>query len=655
MAGPGRRSLLAVSVIAAGLVAARYSTATLPTTHRHQHATAAAALAAAVQTPAGTPLRVPSVDVGVSTLTARAAAQAAAAKGSPVFHDFRFSDRLVESRIGFVHRITDDAGLFYNPSHYDHGNGVAAADVDGDGLEDLYFANQLGGNELWKGGGDGTFRNMTSEAGVALADRISVAASFADVDNDGDADLFVTTVRGGNVLFLNDGKGRFTDVSKDAGVDYVGHSSGSVFFDYDRDGLLDLYVANVGRYTGEKQGRGGAFVALADAFSGHLFPDRSEQSRLYRNVGKGRFQDVTRDAGLGPTGWNGDAGVGDLNGDGYPDIYALNMQGGDRYFENVKGRTFVDATATRFPRTPWGSMGVKIFDVDGDARQDVLVTDMHSDMSVQVDPDKEQQKAAIQWNEQFLAGTMDQFIFGNALFRGLADGRFEERSDRAGVENYWPWGPSVGDLNADGWPDVFIASSMNFPFRYGVNSVLLNDRGQAFLDSAFVLGVEPRRDGQTDTPWFEIPCGVPNSPCQGRDGTMEVRATLGSRSSVMLDVDRDGDLDIVTSEFNSAPQVLVSTLSERKRIQWIGVRLVGTRSNRDGLGATVRIVAGGRTQTAWHDGKSGYLSQSALPLYFGLGEARTIDRIDVDWPSGTRQRLDGPLTANSVLRVTEPD
>lgn len=626
-----------------------------PALHSHTHAGGTTALAAAAQTAEpGATLRVPSVDVGADTLKARGAAQLAAAKDYTPFHDFRFTDRVVESRIAFVHRIVDDAGLFYNPSHYDHGNGLAAADVDGDSIDDLYFVNQLGGNELWKGGGDGTFRNMTAEAGVALADRVSVAASFADADNDGDADLFVTTVRGGNALFENDGKGHFRDVSKAAGVDHVGHSSGAVFFDYDRDGLLDLYVSNVGRYTTEMRGRGGAFTAFADAFSGHLFPDRTERGILYRNLGKLRFQDVTSAVGLGPTGWNGDAGVADLNGDGYLDLYALNMQGGDRFFENVKGERFVDATAQHFPRTPWGSMGIKFFDADGDGRQDLLITDMHSDMSVQVSPDQEKRKASIQWNEAFLVGRLDQFIFGNALFHRLANGQFEERSDAAGVENYWPWGPSVGDLNADGWPDVFIASSMNFPFRYGVNSLLLNDRGQRFLDSEFVLGVEPRRDGRTDTPWFDVPCGVPGSPCQGRQGTMSVRAALGSRSSVFLDIDRDGDLDIVTSDLNSGPQVLVSSLAAQRAVRWLGVRLVGTRSNRDGLGAVVRVVAGGRTQTAWHDGKSGYLSQSAVPLYFGLGDASTIDRIEVDWPSGRRQRITAP-TPNTIVRLTESE
>ncbi|HEV8118681.1 MAG TPA: VCBS repeat-containing protein, partial [Thermoanaerobaculia bacterium] len=147
----------------------------------------------------------PDPDEGAAALEERRKAQLAAAGEIRVFHDFHFQDRVKESGITFVHRIVDDAGKTYKAVHYDHGNGIAVADVDGDGLPDIYFVNQLGGNELWKNLGNGRFRNITKEAGVALADRVSVAASFADFDNDGDEDLFVTTVRGGNVLFENDG------------------------------------------------------------------------------------------------------------------------------------------------------------------------------------------------------------------------------------------------------------------------------------------------------------------------------------------------------------------------------------------------------------------------------------------------------------------
>src|SRR5687767_5140159 len=231
----------------------------------------------------------PPVDPGVASLPGRRDAQVAAAKSWKVFHDFRFTDRQPESGITFKHEIVDDAGRTYKAVHYDHGNGLLVADVDGDGLLDLYFISQLGDNELWKNVGGGKFKDVTAEAGVAMPDRISVAGAFADMDNDGDADLYVTTVRKGNVLYENDGKGKFKDVTAQSGLGYVGHSSGSVFFDYDRDGLLDVFLVNVGKYTIEEVGRGGFYVGRTDAFSSDQFPDRTELSRLYRNTGKLRF------------------------------------------------------------------------------------------------------------------------------------------------------------------------------------------------------------------------------------------------------------------------------------------------------------------------------------------------------------------------------
>ena len=576
-----------------------------------------------------------------------------------VFYQFQFSDKLKESGIKFVNHIVDDAGKDYHLAHYDHGNGLAVADVDGDGLYDIYFVSQTGGNELWKNLGGGKFKNITAEAGVGVPGRISVTASFADIDNDGDPDLFVTTVRGGDILFENDGHGHFRDITKESGIDVVAHSSGAVFFDYDRDGLLDLLVTNVGKYTSDQKGPQGEYIALPDAFAGHMFPERYEFPVLYKNLGHNRFKNVTAESGLKPVGWGGDATFADLNGDGWPQVYVLNMMGANHFFENNAGK-FSEQTKKYFPRTSWGAMGVKFFDYDNDGRMDLFVTDMHSDMWSDAAVEDEKKKALHPESESFLMGPRDSFVFGNSLYHNLGNNKFEEVSDRMGAENYWPWGPSIGDVNADGWDDIFIASSMNFPFKYGVNSMLLNNRGAKFLDAEFILGIEPRRDGQTHTPWFEIDCSQPGDPkaytqrpCKGQTGKITVMAPLGSRSAAIFDLDNDGDLDIVTNEFNSAPQILVSNLSERTAIHWLKVKLTGTASNRDGLGATVHVTAGGRTLTKYNDGKSGYLSQSSLPLYFGLGDAQKIDRVEVLWPSGRKQTLTENLRANNVLQITE--
>jgi hypothetical protein len=610
-------------------------------------------------------VRYPDPDIGADALPARQKAQMATVGRFKVFHDFQFTDKIKESGITFVHHAVDDATKSFMPTHYDHGNGIVVADVDGDGLYDIYFVNQVGGNELWKNLGGGKFQNITREAGVALSDRISVAAAFADIDNDGAQDLFVTTVRGGNALFENDGHGHFKDITKEAGLDLVAHSSGAFFFDYDNDGLLDLLVCNVGRYTSDQKGPNGEYVGLPDAFLGHLHPDRFEYPVLYKNMGHNRFKDVTAEVNLYPVGWCGDATFADLNNDGRPDLFLLNMAGSSHYYENSGGQKFVDKTPQYFPKTPYGSMGTILLDYDNDGRPDLFITDMHSDMFQEVGPEAEKLKSAPHPPERMLGGPADRFIFGNALFHNLGDGKFEEVSDRMGVENYWPWGPSVGDLNADGWQDIFIPSGMGFPFRYGINSLLLNNRGEEFLDAEFLLGAEPRRDGRTHTPWFELDCSrrVPESlifhmhgtdPCKGRSGRIVVSGTLSSRSAAIFDLDNDGDLDIVTNDFNSEPQVLISDLAQRKAIHWLKVQLIGTASNRNGLGATVRVHAGGNIFTRYNDGKSGYLSQSVLPLYFGLGDTEKIDRVEVAWPSGRKQALTDGLHPNQTLQISEP-
>ena len=610
-------------------------------------------------------------------LLARREQQIAGAAGSPTFHDFTFTDRLAASGITFENRIVDDAGKDYKKVHYDHGTGIAVADVDGDGWLDLYFVSQLGTSELWRNLGGGRFANLTDSAGLRMPDAIAVGAAIADIDNDGDPDLFVTTVRHGNRLYANEGGGRFRDISAQAGVGYVGHSSGAVFFDYDGDGRLDLLVTNVGRYTTEAQGRGGYFVGLPDAFQGHVHADRTETSILYRNLGGNRFADVSRATGLVDTGWSGDATIFDANADGRPDVYILNMQGSDHLWLNEGGARFRDATAKYFPATPWGAMGVKSFDYDGDGRLDLFITDMHSDMFVNVPPEdwaSENRKAdSTPMSPAFFPRGKQGYIFGNSLFANRGGGRYADVSDSVGAENYWPWGPSVDDLNADGWDDIFIASSMNFPHRYGINSVLLNERGGHFLRSEFLLGVEPRAGGVTEKEWFVLDCngadasnpfcaacrqsGAKIEECRAMDaqGRLALKGTLGTRSAVLFDLDGDGDLDIVTNEFNAPPQVLVSDLSTRRQVRFLKLQLRGTASNRQGIGAVVTVtLPDGRKIVKVADGKSGYLSQSDAPLYFGLGDADHATGIEVRWPSGRRQSVAGPVTAGQTVAVTEP-
>ena len=603
-------------------------------------------------------------------LMAQRDAQVLAGRSWPVFHDFKFSDRLAESGIRFEQHPVEDASKFYKAVHYDHGTGLTVADIDGDGLLDVYFVNQRGGNELWRNLGKGRFENITSKAGLALADKVSVTATFADFDNDGLPDLFVTTVRMGNVLFKNLGGGVFRDVTEAAGlsVKRSRHSSGAVAFDFNRDGLLDLFVCNVGVYTRNEKGQDGSYSGRSDAFQGWMFPDRTEQSILYQNMGDGRFEDVSGKMGLEHRGWSGDATFCDLNQDGFPDLYVLSMSGDDKYYENQGGHGFVDKSAQYFPRTPWGSMGVKFFDFNRDGQMDLFVTDMHSDMtsrqiaagSVDFTDGFEKVKSdpwcSLEWTAE-QARKAANCIRGNAFYLRQANGSFKEVSADIGAETYWPWGVSVGDFNADGYEDVFVTSGMGYPLRYAVNNLLLNNQGRGFLESEFVLGIEPRKEGVTEKVFFKLDSdgGDRKHPlAKGKTGEIEVIGTLSSRSSAAVDLDNDGDLDLVTNEWNGPPQVLINDLSDRRPIHYLKVRLVGTHSNRDGLGATVRVVCGSKSYTSYNDGKSGYLSQSSIPLYFGLDQATQVDSVEVRWSSGTLQTVTSGLAINTLLTIEEP-
>jgi len=394
------------------------------------------------------------------------------------------------------------------------------------------------------------------------------------------------------------------------------------------------------------------FVSFFSAFEAEQSGNRNESSILFRNAGENRFVDVTEKVGLIDNGWFGDATSLDLNEDGWKDLYMVNMQGDDEYYENVEGKRFVNRTSELFPDTSWGSMGVKAFDYDNDGRMDIYVTDMHTDMARDFTTDEEKKK----FKAVFAGNPNTTHIYGNAFFRNEGDGTFKEISDEIGVENYWPWGLSVGDLNADGFQDIFVTSSMCMVYRYGANSLFLNDRGKKFVDSEFVLGVEPRRDGETAKPWYTLDCDGSDKKhpfCRGVKGWLEIWEAFGSRASVVFDLDNDGDLDIVCNEWNWNPLVLISNLSDTKEIKYLKILLEGKKSNRDGLGARVTVSAAGKTFTQVNDGTSGYLSHSVYPLYFGLGDATTVDKVEVLWPSGNKQVVPAPIKINALLEITE--
>ncbi len=570
-----------------------------------------------------------------------------------------FQERAREAGIAFrMHDLPKEQGEPFHINLYDHGSGLAVGDYDNDGHEDIYFLNQLGPNALYRNVGDGSFVDVTAKAGVALADRISVGATFADYDNDGWADLFVTTTRGGNVLWHNRGDGSFEDVTAAAGLSRVGHFQTPVFFDYDNDGDLDLYLTNTGQWTTDVfDSATGAYEGKPDL--GTLMTTPKEFNILYRNNGDGTFTDVTDRAGLRGRGWAGDAAVFDYDEDGFLDLFVPSMFGRGQLYHNSGHGTFTDVTAQTLGRTPYGAVGCKAFDYDGDGRLDLYVVDMHSDMWMGLDSRHLSLGVATQTQHQrflsplgptvneaavgftktvremfaTLGEDYDALLFGNALYRNLGHGHFAETAAAAGLETFWPWGVATGDYDNDGNEDVFIPSGMGYPFYYWPNHLMMNNGDGTFQDRAAALGVEPPARG------IYLAESILGRP-----------AARSSRSAVVADFDGDGRLEIVTNNFNDRPYFFANRFPRRN---YVAFRLTGTTSNRDAIGAVVRLWAGKTVMVRQVNPAGGYLSHSTRVVHFGLGDRSKVDRIEIRWPRGIVQRLDNP-EINTLHQIREP-
>ncbi len=485
-----------------------------------------------------------------------------------------------------------------------------------------------------------------------MGDRVCVAAAFGDYDNDGHADLYVTSTRGGNLLFHNNGDGTFTDVTKKAGLTLVAHSQTAAFFDYDNDGLLDLFVTNTAKWTLEKA-RTGAYSGPQNLWQMAASP--REDNVLYRNNGDGTFTDMTAKAGLKGQGWGGDVAVFDFDEDGHMDIFVTNMFGASQLYRNNGDGTFTDVTKRTLGRTSFGAIGSKAFDFNNDGRLDLLVVDMHSDMWLDwtyspktwsaeklrkkyghvtgplYEEEPKAQKEELRLRSLFHFRDED-VIFGNTLFKKLPSGHFEEVSDKAGIETWWPWGVATGDFDGDGFEDVFLPSGMGFPYDYWPSSLMMNNGDETFTDRAAQFGIEPPPEGA----FGKQPLG----------GKLPARS---ARCAATADFDGDGRLDLIVNNFNDRPAYFKNQFPKQN---YVAFRLTGTKSNRDAVGAVVRLYMGKEVMVRQVHAAGGYLSQSSRTLHFGLGKRSQIDRAEIRWPSGPVQTIDSPAL-NTVHRLTE--
>jgi hypothetical protein len=296
-------------------------------------------------------------------------------------------------------------------------------------------------------------------------------------------------------------------------------------------------------------------------------------------------------------------------------------------------------------RTSYGATGCKSFDFDNDGRLDLFITDMHSDMWMGLNPSETYSDAvepsrkyryrlgpAAENDKRTLAAERDfmrqfehsyeELLFGNSLFHNDGDGRFEDVSDAAGMETFWPWGVAVGDFDCDGYEDAFLPSGMGYPFIYWPNCLMRNNGDGTFVDVAAKEGIEPPVEG------LFLP-----------ERILGQQAARSSRSAAVADFDGDGRLELMVNNFNDRPYYFKNQFPPR---HYVAFRLRGTKSNRDAVGAVVKLFMGPRVMVRQVHATGGYLSQSSKTLHFGLGDHERIDRAEIRWPGGTRQVIESP-------------
>jgi hypothetical protein len=529
---------------------------------------------------------------------------------TPPSNLIHFTDVTQKAGVRFAH-FKGNKGISINLEEF--GPGVCVADFDGDGWQDIYFVNGRDRynrginvrNALYQNNRDGTFSDVTDKVGVP-GTGYGLGCVWGDYDNDGFPDLFVTQY-GKNVLYHNNGDGTFTDATDNAGVGGMEFAtwfhSGATFFDFDRDGKLDLYVGGYVAFGPDARrycDLGGVQSSCApSAYAGSA-------AMLYHNNGDGTFTNITKAAGIyQPNGKNLSVGAADYDNDGWPDLFVANDGIPSYLYRNDgKGRFRETGTATGMAYTLAGkvmaAMCISLGDYDNDGLLDLYISDFQKN--------------------------------SDHLWHNAGDGFLDEVSSEAGItiptRDVLSFGGGFFDYDNDGWLDLFIANGHVYPeveqispetHYKQLNSLFHNEAGKRFTVATESSGIS----------------------------TLAPRA---ARGAAFADLDNDGFVDIVIANNGDSPAILHNDGSNENH--FVNLRLVGTKSNRDAMGGRIRVVAGGISQIREIAGGGSYLSQSDLRANFGLGKSAIVDLVEIQWPDGAKQSFRN-VPAGKFYLITE--
>ena len=479
------------------------------------------------------------------------------------------------------------------------GSGCAFLDYDGDGWQDILLVNGMdwpghrrtrSTPRLYRNNRNGTFTDVTARAGLDV-EMYGMGVAVADTNNDGFPDIFVTCV-GQNRFFRNTGKGTFVDATRSSGFDgRLGFSTSAMWVDIDRDGRLDLFVCNYVRWTADRD----VFCSVDGKRKSYCTPEayRGETCWLFRNRGDGSFEDITAGSGIFDTS-SKSLGVAllDVNQDGWPDLFVANDTQPNKLYRNQRNGTFRDIAVeagvafNRDGRARAG-MGVDAGDLDGSGRPSLAVTNFDNEMV--------------------------------GLYRPIKPGLYEDVAMRAGIgpasRNTLGFGCVLADFDLDGSLDLAIANGH-------LDETVRNIRGNA---------------GYAQAPHLFLNQGDGTFRDRAADAGAEFAEPRVGRGLACADVTGDGTLDVLMTTNNGPARLFKNEQLAGNRS--LRLRLVGTTSNRDGIGATVRITHGGSSQSRVVKSGSSYLSQSELPVTFGVGHRDRVDRIVVTWPLGRTEEF----------------
>ncbi|MBC30609.1 MAG: hypothetical protein CMH48_07155 [Muricauda sp.] len=555
-------------------------------------------------------------------------------------------ERLQDTRTGitFANNLTENDSLNYFTYAYIYmGGGVSAGDINNDGLIDLFFTGNMVPNKLYLNKGNLLFEDISEKAGISGDNRWYTGTTMADVNNDGFLDIYCSV--GGkfgpkeNQLFINNGDNTFSEQGAAYGLDDPSNSVQGTFFDYDLDGDLDLYVAN---YPPTPFNAPNSFYAFKQEY-----PKALETDRLFRNDGD-HFTDVTEVAGLKTFGLSLSATAGDLNGDGWPDLYVSNdFSTPDYLFINNQDGTFTEQVKNLTKNTSFYGMGVDIADFNNDQLLDILQVDMTAKNNrrskanmASMNPDLFWSTVNAGFHYQYMQNSL-QVNNGN-LVDSLPD--FSNISRIAGVSSTdWSWGPLFADLDNDGWKDIFVSNGTRRE---------INNRD-------FFLAIE--KNGVHPDSTLEKSLAIPSEKIDNfvfkNNGDLtfkRVNKEWGieykgfANGSVYADLDNDGDLDIVTNNIDEAATVFENKSSNTGN--HIALKFRGPKINTQGIGVKALLFTQSGQQFQEMTLTRGFQSSVAPRLHFGLGQTNAIDSIKVVWPDGRHQVVNKPKI-NTLLQV----